>query len=330
MLKRVVLSLVFLLLTSVVTPSSSSEAARTHNWGYIAFHELPSQGDDTVLPLMTLENQKDEGLRFVLSYYVPADKELRQLAPPEPDDVSVRIHYPDGSVNDPKPSIVNGIGVGNSWGMTYPLVYDLPWRGNVLEEAWIELRLDKQRLWLEVPYGFTRNPADPLTPTDARRGEPALAAAMKTLGASDKIVPWRHVHYDLGRIQNGWRLSFNHANPFDAESEIVLYRHDGRVGKSIYLWDLHSPRTAIGIRQPGDRDLQSQCMSIRLHEGGMCRSDSFKFNRNPGDDERCWGTVAIRVDDKTYECVVPSSLFKYVHGAADPHHKDLIPRKRAD
>jgi hypothetical protein len=140
-------------------------------------------------------------------------------------------------------------------------------------------------------------------------------------------VPWLHAHYNLGRIQNEWALSVNLANPFDVEAEIVLYRDDSQVGKSMFLWELHSPRTAVAIKQPGARVLESRGMSIRLHEDGLRRSDYFKFNRNPGDEERCWGTVIVKVDDKTYECVVPSSLFKYVHAVADPYNKATVPRR---
>jgi hypothetical protein len=142
---------------------------------------------------------------------------------------------------------------------------------------------------------------------------------MKEMGEKDRILPWLHVHYDLGEIQNHWRLSVNVSNPFDTEAEVILYREDSQ--------DLNSPRIAMEIKQPAGWVLQSRCMSIRLHEDAMRRSDSFKFSRNPGSDERCWGTVIVKVDDKSYEWVVPSSLFKYVHGTPDPHHKALVPRR---
>jgi hypothetical protein len=50
-----------------------------------------------------------------------------------------------------------------------------------MEEAWVELVLSGQTYWIELPYGFTRNPADPL-PSDARRGKPVFPPTMKTLG----------------------------------------------------------------------------------------------------------------------------------------------------
>ena len=211
------------------------------------------------------------------------------------------------------------MGLGGSLGVTYSLYYDFPWGPNVLEEGWIELRLPGQVYWVELPYGFTRNPADPLTPVESKSGRPAFASAMKKMGETDRILPWLHVHYDLGKIQNHWRLSVNLSNPFNAEAEVILYHK--------HSLDLHSPRTAIEIRQPGGRALRSACWSIRELDGLMSRCDSFRFATNPAGDHRCWGTAIVKVDDKSYEWPVPSSLFKYTHGTSDPYHKALVPRK---
>ena len=144
---------------------------------------------------------------------------------------------------------------------------------------------------------------------------------MKTLPKQSRIVTWKHVSYDLGVIQNKWRLSVNHSNPFAAHSEIVLYRDDGQIGKSIYLWELHSPRTKVSILQQNGFRLESRAMSIRLHEGGKHRIDRFQFNVHGGNEElRNWGTIVIKVDEKEWKTTIPSSLYKYVHGVADPHH----------
>ncbi len=60
-------------------------------------------------------------------------------------------------------------------------------------------------------------------------------------------------------------------------------------------------------------------MSIRNHEAGMRRSDTFHLSRysEPG---RGWGTLTVAVDGRTYRAIVPSSLFKYCHGNAARHH----------
>ncbi len=66
-------------------------------------------------------------------------------------------------------------------------------------------------------------------------------------------------------------------------------------------------------------------MNLRLHDDGMRRSDSFDFNRNPGERElRDWGTMIISIDGKESTLAMPSSLFRYVHGIADPYHKSTV------
>jgi hypothetical protein len=196
--------------------------------------------------------------------------------------------------------------------MNYSYIYSFPWGRNVLEGGWLEVNISGQTYWLEVPYGFTRNPVDPLPTGGQGHGKPSLIPAMRTLGTGDRIVHWSCVHYPLGVIQNGWQLDLQLSNPGDARAEVILYREDSEVGKSMFLWDLHSPRTTFAIQRPG-RILESTCMGIRLHEDGMRRSDSFWVNRDAA-ETRCWGTAIIKVDKATYRCVVPSSLFLYQHG----------------
>ncbi len=67
------------------------------------------------------------------------------------------------------------------------------------------------------------------------------------------MIRWHGVHYDLGWIQNHWRLMLIQTNPFDGESEVELYREDSVVGKSMYLWDLHTPRTKVRILENNER-----------------------------------------------------------------------------
>lgn len=242
------------------------------------------------------------------------------------EKIVVRLHLSDGKVILPEgkqaPSWMGAGGMG----MTYSIIYTFPWQRNALEEAWVELGVPGRTYWIELPYGFTRKPSDPLVP-DAERGWPVFPPTMKALGERDKLVPWLHVDYNLGEIQNGWRLSLKLANPFDANAEAILYRDDAQVGKSMFLWKLDSPRTAMEFIFPGGRVLAGRGMGIRLHEDGMRRSDNFSFNRDPsGEKGREWGKAVIKVDDKTYECVVPSSLFKYVHGVTDHGNAKRVPR----
>jgi hypothetical protein len=255
-------------------------------------------------------------LRFDVMWSAKRDEPLPAIIA-DPSKFTVQLHLSDGSVILPKTDGRRQSWIGISLGgVTYSLIYVFPWQRNVLEEAWVEFVLPGQRYWVELPYGFTRNPADPLPP-EAKRGRPAFPSTMRALDESDRLVPWLHVDYDLGKIQHGWGLTLKLANPFDAQAEAILYRDDSKVGKSMFLWKLDTPRTTMKIRTTKGRAVEAHAMGIRLHDDGMRRSDDYSFNRYPADG-RDWGTAVIKVDEKTYDCVVPSSLFKYTHGFADP------------
>jgi hypothetical protein len=194
----------------------------------------------------------------------------------------------------------------------------------VLEEAWIECRLPGQTYWVEVPYGFTRNPADALAPVRSLAGRPALAPAMMPMRAGDEILPWDYVEYDLGEIQNQWRAEVHVSNPFDAAAEVILYRHDTAIGKSMYLWDLHTPQTRIEIDDP---------LTRRLHPGpwkfASMKTDCVEATLSAFIGIREATTVAgdrvLTVEDRSYSFTLPSSLFRYTHGSPD-YPKPLIPR----
>lgn len=174
------------------------------------------------------------------------------------------------------------------------------------------MRVAGRTYWIEVPYGFLRDPLAPLAPADSKSGLPAFAPAMKKMGADDLIVPWTKIEYELGPIQNGWRLSLQQSNPFDAECTVTLYREDGS-------WELDKPKTSVGIVEDGGRKLPASKVAVRLTDP-FRRVDDFKFARYPGNDIRDWGTLTITVDDIPKSIVIPSSLFKYTHGIAGPYH----------
>jgi hypothetical protein len=301
--------------------------ADVHAWKSIQYPPLPIPGLETEkLTVLVGSGGGDEAshLRFDVLWSARRDASL----PAEIADVNklvVRLHLSDGKAIAPETGRhpPSWIGAG-SRGITYSITYVFPWQKNVMEEAWIEFVMPGQTYWIELPYGFTRNPADAFA-SDAKRGEPAFPSSMNALGEKDRLVPWLHVNYDLGKIQNNWRLSLKLANPFDAQAEVILYRDDMRVGKSMFLWKLDTPRTAMEIRTSDGSVLTAHGMGIHLHEDGLRRSDSYSFNRYP-EEGRDWGKVVIKVDDKSYECLVPSSLFKYVHGVTDRGNARRLPR----
>jgi hypothetical protein len=177
--------------------------------------------------------------------------------------------------------------------------------------------------WIEMPYGFARNPAEPEV-SDRHRGLLQFPPTMRTLGDADVLVPSLHVDYDFGEIQNQWRLSLELSNPIDARGEMIVYRHDTQVGKSADLWELDSPRTSMDIQWPEGNALKGRQTGILLHDDGMRRSDLHSFNRWPSEVGRVWGTVVVQVDDQRYSCRIPSSLFMYVHGVTDLGNKKRL------
>ncbi len=247
-------------------------------------------------------------------------KPPRALA--EPKKIIVRLHLPEGKVVEPNNENYPGWdGAGSSLGMTYSRMYLFPWARNRLDEAWIEVRLPAQTYWVEVPYGFTRNPTDPRPPTERDRGNPVFATAMKNLPQNDRIVPWLQVEYDLGEIQNHWKLLPNVANPFRAGIDLTLY-HEPDSGS----WRLDAPSTAVAIKTADGTSNEGSKIASR-ENGLLERIDTFRIGADGcGDKAREWGTIIARVDDKSFGFVVPSSLFKYVHGTSDALHKQLLPR----
>lgn len=297
-----------------------------HAWERIDYPPLPVPGLETAKLDVLVGSGSEDGkphLRFDVMWSAPRNAMLPE-AIADASNFVVKLHLGDGTVVVPEagrpPRWFGAGGAGTTWSITYLF----PWQRNAMDEAWIEFGLLGRTYWVEMPYGFARNPADP-PPTDGARSEPVFPPAMKTLRDNDRLVPWLHVSYDLGQIQNGWRLFLKMANPFDAQAEAVLYRDDMAVGKSIHLWKLDTPRTAMEIKTQGGGVLAARGVAIRLHEDGMRRSDDYRFNRFPliGRD---WGTVVIKVDDKSYECAVPSSLFKYTHGITDNGNTKRLPR----
>jgi hypothetical protein len=183
-----------------------------------------------------------------------------------------------------------------------------------MDESWIDVSVGEERYWLEIPYGFDRDPRQPLSSSSAV-GPPKFCPAMKK-SPLDHVIHWSSVHYDLGKIQNRWRLSLIQSNPGDGQTEVQLYRDDSAVGKSVFLWDLYSPRTNVRVLEAGQLIVGAHCMGIRLHEDGMRRSDTYALGRTGFGDRRSWGEVEITVGDRSYRTVVPSSVYEYGHGHA--------------
>jgi hypothetical protein len=226
--------------------------------------------------------------------------------------VSVRLHRPDGQIVGylPDKSVADSpVGIGNGLGNTWSLIFCFPWSTNSLEEAWIEVSLGKERCWLEVPYGFNDDPLNPLARSIVG-GRPRLAPAMAKLGDGDHLVHWWMVHYDLGQIPNGWRLSLNQsATPYGGDSDVELYKEFGS------RWSTNSPHVGFRLLNSGGSVAKGVAgfRGQRIHEDSMRRTDSFTA-LPPEETIREWGQIEISVDDKKYAVSVPSSLYEAGHG----------------
>ncbi len=269
------------------------------------------------------ENPSDEAKHLYFSILWSAETGAEKPAAlANPDDIIVRLHLPDGVVITPEPIMHPGWdGAGKAEYMTWSRAYRFQWARNAYDEAWIECRLPGQTYWAEIPYGFSRNPAEPWPADDRERGNPAVAAAMRNLPAADRLVPWLHVSYDLGEIQNGWRLQANLANPFDPAVEVVLYHAPvGDVPTGV-----DQPRTAVDVKRTGESDMTGRRVGsyIRAFE----HMDVFLLSRSGGDElGRGHAMVAVQVENERYAFPVPTSLLKYMHGTAEPQDTRRLPR----
>ncbi len=241
--------------------------------------------------------------------------------------VVVKLHTADGKVVT-RPSSPDWVGVGNGGSTTWSLTSTFPWSRDALDEAWFEVRAGSQTWWIELPYGFARNPEDAEV-LDHDRRVPRFPATMQPLGASDILVPWLAVQYEIGRIENGALLSVNLSNPFDACMSVVSYREPlMQVGPDRSRQNLDTPRVAVDIEVAG-RTLTGRELARRLSDDRHTRTDDFTFNRTAGLlTGRAFGTVTISIDGQRHGVRVPSSLFGYVHGRTDPENKQWMVESR--
>lgn len=245
--------------------------------------------------------------------------------------ISARLFEADGTIvaplSDPAESIVE---MGSLGLVSCQADVMFPWGSNMLEEAWIKAAVGDRRIWLEIPYGFTRNPKDP-PPKPNMEGNARFAPVMASLAgntnavnvwatdcpfgppievrpAADIILHWACIQYSSIPIQNGWRLSFNKWNRLSANAEVVLHREDG-----YDLWKLHSPRTHIRVQNCKGSLANARAVGIRLEDDGMDRRDLFHLPPQE-ENRRCWTKLEIDVDEQAYFIEAPSSLCDYDHG----------------
>jgi len=295
-------------------PTNGPPQKLVHHWQYITFPWTLPDGKQCPSFLCGYDENNGLGLRLEILGIMPEFFKTNVI--------TARLYRADGEIVEPtvegKKILNYPISINTATrkaGIETPsqVMTFFPWDTNALEESWIEVTMGPERYWVEIPYGFDRNPADPLPPSFPG-GPPRFISAMKSLTDHDHVVRWQTVHYDLGVIQNGWRLSLIQSNSVDAESEVVLYRDDVKIGIAT-SWATDSPATAVRVLDASGTILGSRCTDVHIQDGGMERSNRYDIAHN-GDEQRCWGQIEISVDNQTYRVIVPSSIYKFAHGHA--------------
>lgn len=226
--------------------------------------------------------------------------------------MSVRMHLPNGKVIEPRdPFEMMGI-LSGAGGHSASRIGQFPWGENALEEAWFELKIDGRTYWIEVPYGFTRDPLAPLPPAEPKAGPAKIAPAMAKLGAEDRVVPWSKIDWDFGLIQKGWHLLADARNDAEQTWFATLYRENG-------AWDVNETKTWPRIVDEDGAKVEATYVGSRVPDIFRLTHE-FTFATYPKDG-RSWGTLIVTVDDKPWKVPIPSSLFKDGHsdtGRRDP------------
>ena len=283
-----------LALATDVSWSEQPASTNFNGWEYIEYPGIrlsPELAKSNAWVNLRIANSSVGLFMGVTSFGEPVPFSIRD------GSLDVRLHRPSGETVIPEEPLRGPVGMSDGSGKTGSNGFGFLFRGvsNALEEAWIELKIAKQRFWLEVPYGFTQTPSNFSTRT-VFNGPPKFAPAMKERAPKDLILAWREVRYNLGTIQNGWHLSLIALNTFEPETEIELYRDDVRAGESIFLWDLRGPpQTALSIRDRDGMIFKARCMGVRLTGDGKRRLDGFKCFTRSELHQRCWGTPTGRI-----------------------------------
>jgi hypothetical protein len=208
------------------------------------------------------------------------------------------------STSGGNPGILRRMNAWSQW-LRYPLL-GLLFEHPVVADAWVVLRFKEHNFWVELPYGFTRNPDDPPINLKQDRTDPVFPAKAKGLGPNDLMIPWEYVSYQVVAFDKNESVRVNLSNHFDACAELELYGFPG---------DVREPRASLGFIDGFGRESPGRCISLSLDRDSI-RRQMFHYGRS-GCDNREWGTVHLSIGEVKRTFTVPSSVFKYVQGHAD-------------
>jgi hypothetical protein len=294
-------------------PSIGSQPQKlVHNWENITY-PFPENVPSFIVGYAH-QTESSQGFRFDI-LNIP-----RTFVFSKTNVITARLYRANGEIVRPTPlgekllNMPTSMSTASVRGMEPPLqvMTYFPWVPNTLEECWIEASIGAERYWVEVPYGYYRKP-DAALPPQVSSGPPKFVPAMKSLTAHDHVIPWANVQYDLGEIQNGWRLMLTQSNPSGAdhaETDVVLYCERG--------WDQSGPDTSLQIIDSAESiPNKGSSMKTSHDDGNMEIHHIYDTDtRNLPAGTRGWGELTITVGDKTWRAIVPSSIYKPGHGHA--------------
>ena len=250
-------------------------------------------------------------LRFALEWgAMDGPSGVRSLPTPLADEQRIHVAMHRGGAARPPLDPLHWIGIGNGGSTMYSLLAMFDWGRNALDEAWIELQAADRTYWIELPYGFARNPADPET-TDAAAGMPQFPPAMRALTGKDVLVPWMSVRYELGGV------ALEMLDACEGRARVTLDRTRSATAT------LDSPQMAVQIRRSDGRVLAGREIARSVGP----RQSVFDFASLVGRNEtsRTWDTVIVDIDGARTTFAVPSSLFLPGHRLADSGERRRIP-----
>ena len=281
-------------LASVAAAQPGEIDKRSHKWELLIYGQAPSNPDPKFGASVY---QMPSGLGIQVDVFGVKDPNLTTLKIRMINELG---HWFDPVGGNPLPS-VGQVGRGASW------IYmaNFKWPGNAGQKAWIEVVLNNQSTYLEVPFGFFRDPSQALPVLDS----PEVPARIQRFVEGAQAQSWDVVIYRVGKIQNDWQLSLRCKRNGDDRVELILYKEDVILGKSRKHWRLDEPSTSLHVEENGKPALRAELIDQRIHPDNMRRSDFYRWSQISGGD-RAWGNSKIKVGDFEYQCTVPSSVYR--------------------
>lgn len=271
---------------------------------------MESWRKDLFLPAVTVDNAGEKGMKVTFKYYLPSKNDQEEHGKVEAENVEAVFYRDTEQPVKLTGEFTNNIPAGSGpppdeRNRSCRHVFMVPWGPNSMDDAWVVLRLNGRNFWIEIPYGFSRNPDEALEPADPHRSGPVFPVPVARLTREDLVIPWEFVTYRIDDWpKKGAGVWINLSNPDDASAELSLSRFDG---------DVREPRAALTIINGKWQNNPGRCVSLTLITSDPIRTQMFKFSRS-GTDDRRWGSVHLSIGKVTRTFTVPSSLFNYVHG----------------